>query len=44
MGHRVLVDGDWVNGRVTAVHFNQDSGTIEAAASSRYQTAYAMGL
>jgi gamma-glutamyltranspeptidase/glutathione hydrolase len=42
-GHRVVVEGDWVNGRVTAVRFDRDSGTIEAAASSRYQTAYAMG-
>jgi len=42
-GHQIMVDGDWVNGAVTAVHLNADSGTIEAAASSRYQTAYAMG-
>jgi gamma-glutamyltranspeptidase/glutathione hydrolase len=42
-GHRVVVEGDWVNGRVTAVRFDKDNGTIEAAASSRYQTAYAMG-
>jgi gamma-glutamyltranspeptidase/glutathione hydrolase len=39
--HRILVDGDWVNGRVTAVRLS--GGTIEAAASSRYQTPYAMG-
>jgi len=44
MGHRVQVEGDWVNGRVTAVHLNRDSESIEAGASSRYQTAYAMGL
>ena len=42
-GHRIIVDGDWVNGTVTAVRLNADGGTIEAAASSRYQTAYAMG-
>ena len=42
-GHRIVVDGDWVNGRVTAVRLNEDDGTIEAAASSRYQTPYAMG-
>jgi gamma-glutamyltranspeptidase / glutathione hydrolase len=41
-GHRTVVDGDWVNGRVTAVRF-AENGTIEAAASSRYQTPYAMG-
>jgi gamma-glutamyltranspeptidase/glutathione hydrolase len=42
-GHRVVVEGDWVNGRVTAVRIDNGNGTIEAAASSRYQTAYAMG-
>jgi len=42
-GHQVLVEGDWVNGRVTAVHLNERNGTIEAAASSRNQTPYAMG-
>jgi gamma-glutamyltranspeptidase/glutathione hydrolase len=42
-GHRVVVEGDWANGRVTAVRFDRENGTIEAAASSRYQTAYAMG-
>lgn len=41
--HRIVMEGDWANGRVTAVHFNHERGTIEAAASSRYQTAYAMG-
>ena len=43
-GHRVVVEGDWVHGRITSVHYGRDTGTIEAAASSRYQTAYAMGL
>jgi len=43
-GHRVVFEGDWVNGRVTAVRFDRDHGTIDAAASSRYQTSYAMGL
>ena len=43
-GHRVRLEGDWVNGRVTAVQLNQHDGTITAAASSRYQTAYAMGM
>ena len=42
-GHRVVVDGDWVNGRVTAVRLIHKNGVIEAAASSRYQTPYAMG-
>jgi gamma-glutamyltranspeptidase/glutathione hydrolase len=42
-GHSVRVEGDWANGRVTAVHVNQHDGTISAAASSRYQTAYAIG-
>jgi uncharacterized protein (DUF1330 family) len=43
-GHKLRVEGDWVNGRVTAVRFDRTNGVIEAAASSRYQTAYAMGL
>jgi len=43
-GHKIVVDGEWVNGRVTAIRFDTVNGTIEAAASSRYQTAYAMGL
>ena len=43
-GHRVRVEGDWVNGRVTAVELNQHGGTITAAASSRNQTAYAIGV
>jgi gamma-glutamyltranspeptidase/glutathione hydrolase len=42
-GHRIQVEGDWVNGRVTAVHLNESNDMIEAAASSRYQTAYALG-
>ena len=43
LGHRIVAEGDWVNGRVTAIRFNRPNGTIEAAASSRYQMAYAMG-
>jgi gamma-glutamyltranspeptidase/glutathione hydrolase len=42
-GHRIVVEGDWGNGRVTAVRFDRQNGAIEAAASSRDQTAYAMG-
>ena len=41
-GHRIVVDGDWVNGRVTAIYI-RENGTIEAAASSRDQTPYAIG-
>ena len=43
-GHRVVLEDDWVNGRVTAIHFNKREGVISAAASSRYQTPYAMGI
>jgi gamma-glutamyltranspeptidase/glutathione hydrolase len=43
-GHRIVVEGDWVNGGVTAVHSSRDRGVISAAASSRYRTPYAMGL
>jgi len=42
-GHRVVVQGDWVNGRVTAVRFDRIHAVIEAAASSRDQTPYAIG-
>jgi gamma-glutamyltranspeptidase/glutathione hydrolase len=41
-GHEVTVAGDWVNGRVMAARMN-DNGVLEAAASPRYQTAYALG-
>ena len=43
-GHRIVLEDDWVNGRVTAIHFNHHEGVISAAASSRYQTPYAMGI
>jgi gamma-glutamyltranspeptidase/glutathione hydrolase len=43
-GHRIVLENDWVNGRVTAIHFNKHEGVISAAASSRYQTPYAMGI
>jgi gamma-glutamyltranspeptidase/glutathione hydrolase len=43
-GHRIVLEDDWVNGRVTAIHFNNREGVISAAASSRYQTSYAMGI
>ena len=43
-GHRIVVEGDWVNGRVTAVHYDWDRKVLSAAASSRYQTPYALAL
>jgi gamma-glutamyltranspeptidase/glutathione hydrolase len=43
-GHRIVVEGDWVNGRVTAVHYDSDRKVLSAAASPRYQTPYALGL
>jgi gamma-glutamyltranspeptidase/glutathione hydrolase len=43
-GHRIVVDGDWVNGRVTAVHYDWENRTLSAAASPRYQTPYALGF
>lgn len=42
-GHEVVVEPGWSNGRVTAVHFDSESNLMSAAASSRYQTAYALG-
>jgi len=44
MGHKLVTEGDWVNGRVTSVRVDRVNGMIEAAASSRYQTAYAAGV
>jgi len=41
-GHEVGVSGDWVHGLVTAARLN-DTGVLEAAASPRYRTAYAIG-
>lgn len=43
-GHHVVMEDDWVNGRVTAIHVDKRDGIISAAASSRYQTPYAMGI
>jgi gamma-glutamyltranspeptidase/glutathione hydrolase len=43
-GHRIVMEGDWSNGRVTSVHRDQQSGVMSAAASPRFQTAYAMGV
>ena len=43
-GHRVVVEGDWIHGRVTAVHSDHERRSLSAAASSRYQTPYALGL
>ena len=43
-GHRTVMEGDWSNGRLTAVHYDWRSRVMSAAASSRYQTAYALGL
>lgn len=42
-GHKIIMEGDWANGRVTSVYRDQLSGVMSAAASSRFQTAYAMG-
>jgi gamma-glutamyltranspeptidase/glutathione hydrolase len=43
-GHRVIMEGDWANGRVTAAQYDKLSGVVSAAASPRFQTAYALGL
>jgi gamma-glutamyltranspeptidase/glutathione hydrolase len=41
-GHNVMVQGDWVNGRMTAAHYDWENNVVSAAASSRYQIAYAL--
>jgi gamma-glutamyltranspeptidase/glutathione hydrolase len=42
-GHRILMDDGWSHGRVTAVRYDRGRRVMSAAASSRYQTAYALG-
>jgi gamma-glutamyltranspeptidase/glutathione hydrolase len=42
-GHRIVMDEGWSHGRVTAVRYDWESRTMGAAASSRYQTACALG-
>lgn len=43
-GHVVQRDGDWDHGRVLAATHDPASGTLEAAASPRFQVAYAIAL
>jgi gamma-glutamyltranspeptidase / glutathione hydrolase len=43
LGHRVSVVGDWANGQVCGARIDPASGRLEACASPRDQTAYAMG-
>jgi gamma-glutamyltranspeptidase/glutathione hydrolase len=43
-GHRVVVEDGWSNGRVTAVRYDWGARVMSAAASSRYQTPYALGF
>jgi len=42
-GHKVVVEGGWSNGKVTAVCIDHSSRVTSAAASSRMQSAYALG-
>lgn len=42
-GHRVVVEDGWSNGRVTVVRYDSRTKVMSAAASSRYQTPYALG-
>ena len=42
-GHKILVEDGWSNGRVTAVQYDWQNRVMKAAASSRFQTAYALG-
>ncbi len=43
-GHRIVRSGPWHHGRVLAATFDPDSGLCEAAASPRFQVAYATAL
>jgi len=42
-GHKIFVEDGWSNGRVTAVQYDWQNRVMKAAASSRFQTAYALG-
>jgi gamma-glutamyltranspeptidase / glutathione hydrolase len=42
-GHKVTVAGPWSNGRVLAIRRDMQHGIIEAAASPRGETGYAIG-
>ena len=42
-GHKVVVEDGWSNGKVTAVSFDSSNRVVSAAASSRFQSAYALG-
>jgi len=41
-GHKVQVNGDWVNGAALAIRFDADSGVISGAASPR-SVSYCVG-
>jgi gamma-glutamyltranspeptidase/glutathione hydrolase len=43
LGHEVEVVDDWANGQVCGARIEPSSGRLEACASPRGQTAYAMG-
>jgi gamma-glutamyltranspeptidase/glutathione hydrolase len=43
-GHRIIMEDGWSNGKVTAVHHDSQTRVMSGAASSRFQTAYALGL
>jgi gamma-glutamyltranspeptidase/glutathione hydrolase len=42
-GHKVIVEGGWANGKVTAVSYDPLHHVVSAAASPRIQSAYALG-
>ena len=42
-GHKVKLEDAWSHGKVTAVSFDKARGVVSAAASPRFQTAFALG-
>ncbi len=42
-GHEVVVTGDWANGRVLAARIDAEGGFLQAGASPRNETGYAVG-
>ena len=43
LGHHLSVTGDWANGRVLGIRFDEERGLIFGGASPRLETGYAIG-
>ena len=43
LGHKIVLENGWSNGRVTAVHYDSRTHVLRGAASPRFETPYALG-